>query len=129
VTNEGIDIGVATRIAEYSDAVVVQGDPRWFHLSGTPGFDGDGVLPPDFGAQAENCWANVRAALDKAGFDIADLVKVTTWVTDASFIAESRKARVDALGDVRPALMLAVVDALAWPEIKIEVEVIAARAA
>jgi 2-iminobutanoate/2-iminopropanoate deaminase len=123
-----IDIDVSNKIADYSDAVVVEGDPSWFYLSGTPGIGSDGELPESFAEQAENCWTNIKKALEKAGFELSDLVKVTTWVTDPSFIPENKDIRARALGGVRPAFMLGVIDAMVWPEIKIEVEVVAAKA-
>ena len=58
---------------------------------------------------------------------VADIVKVTQYLTGAEDIPSYAKVRSRVLGDVRPAFMLLVVDQLVWPEILVEVEVIAAK--
>jgi Endoribonuclease L-PSP len=64
--------------------------------------------------------------LEKAGMTTADLVKVTTSLTDAKDIPAYAKVRGEILGDIRPAFMLQVVTQLIKPEVLVEVEVIAA---
>ena len=59
---------------------------------------------------------------------VEDIVKVTQYLTRAEDISGYVKARSKALGDVRPAFMLLVVPQLIWPEVLVEVEVIAAKA-
>jgi 2-iminobutanoate/2-iminopropanoate deaminase len=56
----------------------------------------------------------------------ADLVKVTTSLTDAQDIPAYAKVRGEILGDVRPAFMLQVVTQLIKPKVLVEVEIIAA---
>jgi 2-iminobutanoate/2-iminopropanoate deaminase len=41
------DIGVASQIAAYSDAIEVTPGLRWLLTSGTPGLSTDGNLPKD----------------------------------------------------------------------------------
>jgi 2-iminobutanoate/2-iminopropanoate deaminase len=50
--------------------------------------------------------------LEKAGMTTADLVKVTTSLTDAKDIQAYAKVRGEIFGDVRPAFMLQVVTQL-----------------
>jgi 2-iminobutanoate/2-iminopropanoate deaminase len=123
------DIGVSEHVGFYSDAIEVAPNVRWLATAGTPGFAADGTLPPDFATQAENAWANVKRALEQAGFSLADLVKVTTSVTNAADIAAYKDIRRKALGDLKPAFMLQVVSGLIRPEILIVVEAWAARPA
>jgi 2-iminobutanoate/2-iminopropanoate deaminase len=59
---------------------------------------------------------------------VADIVKVTQYLTRAEDIPAYAKIRSQVLGSVRPAYMLLVVDQLVWPEILVEVAVIAAKA-
>jgi 2-iminobutanoate/2-iminopropanoate deaminase len=121
------DTGVHEPIGQYSDAMEVAGPVRWLTLSGTPGFAPDGSLPGDFVAQAENAWSNVKRALDCAGFTIADLVKVTTYLTSADDILAYKDVRTRALEDLRPAFMLLVVPGLVRPDVRIEIEAWAAK--
>jgi enamine deaminase RidA (YjgF/YER057c/UK114 family) len=122
------DIGVAQQIGKYSDAIESAPNLRWLHTAGTPGLSATGELPKDFTRQAELAWENVLRLLDKAGMTTADIVKVTQYLTRAEDIAAYAKVRSRFLGDLRPASMLLVIPQLVWPEILVEVEIIAAKA-
>jgi 2-iminobutanoate/2-iminopropanoate deaminase len=54
-------------------------------------------------------------------------VKVTQYLTRAEDIAAYAKVRKRILGDVKPAFMLLIVPQLVWPDILLEVEIIAAK--
>ncbi|HEY2280025.1 MAG TPA: Rid family hydrolase [Streptosporangiaceae bacterium] len=123
------DVGVSAHLGSYSDAIEVAPNVRWLVTAGTPGFASDGTLPSDFAAQASSAWDNVKRLLEDAGFALSDLVKVTTSVTNVSDIAAYQDIRRHALGDLKPAFMLAVVTQLIDPRILIEVEVWAAKPA
>jgi enamine deaminase RidA (YjgF/YER057c/UK114 family) len=70
----------------------------------------------------------VISLLQKADMAVADIVKVTQYLTRAGDIAAYAKVRSRFLGEVRPASMLLVIPQLVWPEILVEVEIIAAKA-
>jgi 2-iminobutanoate/2-iminopropanoate deaminase len=129
MTHEKHDIGVAKHIGRYSDAVSVTetGGTRWLFTSGTPGLAPDGTFAADFPTQAAQTWTNIMAALSDAGMDAADIVKVTTSLLRTEDIATYGAIRSSFLQDARPAFMLAVVQQLVWPELLIEVEIIAAK--
>lgn len=122
------DIGVAARIGAYSDAVEIAPGSRWLAISGTPGLGSDGTLPSSFEEQAEQAWRNVCETLLSAGFDVADLVKITQYLTNADDVPAYGPIRSRFLGSARPASMLVLVPALVWPEMSIEIEAWAARA-
>ena len=62
------DIGVASQIGSYSDAIEAKPNLRWLMTSGTPGLtvNGDG-LPKDITGQAELAWQHIIGILGKAG--------------------------------------------------------------
>lgn len=117
-----IDTGVAKRIALYSDAVQWRGPAHYVTTSGTPGFDPDGNLSPNFAVQAEWAWKNVLAALDQAGMDASHIVKVTQYIVRKSDAATYRPIREKFLGTARPASMLLFGMELPWPEMLIEIQ-------
>lgn len=123
------DIGVASQIGSYSDAIEAKPNLRWLITSGTPGLtvNGDG-LPKDITGQAELAWQHIIGILGKAGMTVADIVKVTQYLTRADDIAAYAKVRTRYLGQARPAAMLLVIPQLVRPEILVEVEIIAAKA-
>jgi hypothetical protein len=55
------DIGVASQIGAYSDAVEARPNLRWLLTSGTPGLSTTGDLPKDISGQAELAWCDPTA--------------------------------------------------------------------
>jgi enamine deaminase RidA (YjgF/YER057c/UK114 family) len=65
--------------AGYARAVVVDG---WIFVSGTTGFDPETrAFPQDVQEQCENCSRNIAQALEQAGANFDDLVRVQIFVT------------------------------------------------
>jgi 2-iminobutanoate/2-iminopropanoate deaminase len=119
--------GVAAQIGQYSDGVEVSGPARWLYTSGTPGIRPDGTVPETIEEQVDQAWKNILAILESAGMGVADIVKVTQYLTRQEDKAAYVKVRSRYLGEARPAFMLAVVTELIRPEILVEIEVYAAR--
>lgn len=122
-----VSIGVARRIGGYSDGVLVSAGLRWFVTSGTPGLPQVGPAPSDITAQAELAWTHIVEALSAAQMRVADIVKVTEYLTRQGDIQACCAVRSRYLGDARPASMLMVVPQLIRPDFLVVVEVIAAR--
>jgi 2-iminobutanoate/2-iminopropanoate deaminase len=55
-----------------------------------------------------------------------DIVKVGTSLVNAADVAAYAKVRGEILGDARPAFMLQIVSGFIWPNVLVEIEVIAA---
>ncbi len=121
------DIGVASQIGKYCDAIEVGANSRWLMTSGTPGLSTTGDIPKDITGQAECAWEHVIGLLERAGMTVADVVKVTQYLTRAEDIPAYGKVRSRFLGDARPASMLLVIPQLVRPEFLIEIEIIAAK--
>ena len=122
------DIGIASQIGTYRDAVEVPAGARWLATAATPGLARDGSLAPDITGQAEAAWGHIIAMLAKSGMAIADVVKITQYLVRAEDIPAYAKVRARVLGAARPASTLLVVPALVRPEFLLEVEVLAAKA-
>ena len=108
----------------YSRAVV---DDEWVFVSGTTGFDyrtmtiAEGVVE-----QAEQCFRNIEAALAEAGAGLADVVRVTYVLPDATEFPACWPVLRKHFGAVRPAAMMISAE-LADPRMKIEIEVTARK--
>ena len=88
----------------YSRAVVA-GD--WVFVSGTTGFDYSTMtISNDITEQAEQCLKNIAAALHQAGSSMADVVRVTYVLPDASQFEACWPVLQQYFGDVRPAAMM-----------------------
>jgi enamine deaminase RidA (YjgF/YER057c/UK114 family) len=58
---------------------------------------------------------------------VADLVKVTQYLTRAEGVPAYTKVRTRFLGDARPASRLLVIPQFVRPDFRVEVEIVAAR--
>lgn len=119
---------IAAPTGAFSHGVEAAPGARVLHVSGQVGIAPDGTLAADAGAQAQTAWDNIRAILAAAGMDLADIVKVTAYLTDPADLPAYAAIRGQVLQDLRPASTLVIVSALVRPEWKVEVEVVAARA-
>ncbi len=97
------------------------------YLSGTVAFDSAGnvVGEGDVYAQAKQVFKNIEAALASAGATMADVVKITTFMTDMSGYGEFGRARTEAFPGGVPASAAYATPALIKPELLVEVESIA----
>lgn len=122
-----VDTGVAKRIGNYSDAIVINETERgvWVFTSGTPGIDDSGIFPNNITEQSKQAWKNILNVLAASKLSINDIIKVTATVTDPAYIQPYVTIRKGILGDLKPALMLSVVNQMFKPEILVEIEVIA----
>jgi enamine deaminase RidA (YjgF/YER057c/UK114 family) len=108
----------------YSRAVV---DGEWCMVSGTTGFDyARMTISDDVVMQAEQCFKNIAVALGKAGFALADVVRVHYILPDAKDFEPCWPVLRKYMGDVKPAATMFVAG-LADPRMKIEIEVTAKK--
>ncbi len=108
-------------IYAYSRAVKV--GKRVF-ISGTTALDDQGNVahPGDLYSQARDTYAAILEALEAAGGGPGDLVYSKTFVTDLTQAAGGTRAKLEALGEVRPTATLIGIPALIAPEMLVEVE-------
>ncbi|MFO0997121.1 MAG: RidA family protein [Alphaproteobacteria bacterium] len=111
----------------YSHIVQAPAGARWTVLSGQIGLRPDGSVPESFEAQAEQTYANIKTALGLVGLGLKDVVKLTTYLTDASFIEPFFRVRARVLGEHRPASTLLLVAGLMKPNWYIEIDCMAAQ--
>ena len=113
------------KIAGYSRAVV---DGDFIFVSGTTGYDYTTMtMPDDVTSQTQNCFKTIGAALKDGGFELADVVRIGTYITDVADADAVMKACGAHLGEIRPASTLVVVSALLKSEMKVEIEVTAKK--
>ncbi len=116
-------------VGAYSHSVRVAANAEWLVIAGQVGVNAKGQVAKGIERQSEQAFRNILACLKANGMDKKDLVKFTVFLTDPRHIAAYRAARQKVIGDdVLPASTLLIVDALAMPELLIEVEASAARA-
>lgn len=117
---------IAPPAANYAHAVLVDAPQRWLHTSGVVPISPDGTVPEDLVDQARVVWTNILAMLHEVDMAATDVVSVTTYVVVGEPLAGVMAMRDEMLGGHRVASTLVTVPALARPEWRMEIAVVAA---
>ena len=117
--------GVYPATDDYVHGLEVRGPQRLLFLSGTMGLGPDGADGASLHEQLDLVWSNVRAILADAGMTVDNVVRVTSYLRDASYAEDNAAARVEALGGRTVPTTGIVVETL-LEEWLIELEVVAA---
>jgi 2-iminobutanoate/2-iminopropanoate deaminase len=121
--NPSIEIYPAT--SDYVHAVEVSGISRLLFLAGTMGLDERGVAGRTLDEQLELIWSNLRTILASAGMSVDNIVRLTSYLRDASYAEANAAARIRALGERRIPTTAIVVQTVS-PDGLVEIEAIAA---
>jgi enamine deaminase RidA (YjgF/YER057c/UK114 family) len=117
--------GVYPATSDYAHAMEVRGAERLLFVAGTMGLRPDGTPGATLTEQLDLIWSNIRAILASAGMTVDNIVRLTSYLTDASYADANAAARVAALGGRVVPTTAIVVQTLvdAW---LVEIEVTAA---
>ena len=109
----------------YSQALEITGFKRLVFVSGQLPQCEECILPKDFDGQCRRAWANVERQLEAAGMTYANLVKVTTYLSERRLRKRNYEIRHEVLGEHAPALTVIIADLYeeGW---MVEIEAIAA---
>jgi 2-iminobutanoate/2-iminopropanoate deaminase len=102
---------------------------RILFISGQTATDEDGQTPADPGEQADIVYAKIVQTLKDADMDVADLVKTNVYLTHPEDIGALIQAGAKYNPGGTQAGTLVYVKALALPEVRVEIEAIAAKKA
>lgn len=111
----------------YSNCVRVRAGSLLF-ISGQIGTDvqGNVVGKDDPAAQADQALRNIELLLSANGATMADVVKVTVYVTDIRYLDLIAPIRLKYFPENGPASSIVEVSRLALPDLKVEIEAVAA---
>lgn len=111
----------------YSQAVKVTGSRTLVFLSGQVAYDPQGNVAHrgDIVGQAREVFRAIKSQVEAGGGTLANVVKLTTYLTDVRHRADILPVREEYFGKKLPASTLVGVAALAHPDWLIEVEAIA----
>ena len=117
--------GVYPSTATTYTPMEVRDPQRLLFVAGTMGLDPGGAPGATLAEQLDLVWSNIRTILGSAGMTVDDIVRLTSYLRDASYAEANAAARVKALGGraVPTTAIVAETLADAW---LVEIEVIAA---
>jgi enamine deaminase RidA (YjgF/YER057c/UK114 family) len=113
----------------FSQAVDLSGAERVVICSGQTGIGDDGAPPTttDMAEQVRIAMENLGTVLRAANMDYTNIVKLTIFTTDVDEYLGASGAMPDVMASNLPAMTLIGVTRLAYPELKVEIEAIAAK--
>ena len=117
----------AKPVAHYKMATRMEGG-RLLYIAGQVARDAQGnvLAAGDIRTQAREVFQNLQRVLQAAGGDLADLLKITTYITRIENFPAVAEVRQQFFPGELPASTLIVVTRLAQPDLLIEVEGMAA---
>ncbi len=112
----------------FSEAVTVTGPGKMIFLAGIGAEHenaGKILYPGDFTRQCRYAYRKLKKVLARNGATMADVVKQVTYVTDIRYQKQAGECRREAYGEILPAHTFLNVSQLAWPDMLVELDVIA----
>jgi 2-iminobutanoate/2-iminopropanoate deaminase len=117
--------GIYATTDDYVHALEVRGAERLLFVAGTMGLDPEGAPGASLDEQLELIWSNIRRILADAEMTVDNIVRLTSYLRDASYADANGAARVKALGG-RAIPTTAIVAETLVSDWLVEIEVIAA---
>lgn len=115
-------------VGNYSHVTIVPRNAQLYTFSGQIGADESGNLPDSYTKQIENTFVNLDKVLNSQSLTADDVIKVNIWATeeiDWENVFDPMWNKF--FGNTYPSMTIAYVKALGLPEIKIEIEILAAK--
>ncbi|WP_336634469.1 RidA family protein [Lysinibacillus fusiformis] len=114
-------------VGKYSHVTIIPKDATMYAFSGQIGLDQDEQLPQTLWEQIINTFQHIETILASEGMDATHIVKVNIWATEEIDWAHFYEQWEGMFGESYPSMTIAYVSALGLPEIKIELEIWAAK--
>ncbi|MEN9793162.1 MAG: hypothetical protein RL330_1240 [Actinomycetota bacterium] len=123
--------GMAPPAARYAHATLSSDTSRTLRTSGVVPIAPDGTVPGDIGEQARAVWRNLGLLLAEAEMSFVDVASIVTYVVAGPALADDLAAvmavRDEVFAGHRAASTLVTVPALARPEWRVEISLVACR--
>ena len=113
--------------ATYSQGIKVTQAQTILFLSGQVAYTADGgvAFRGDFKGQARGAYEAIKALVESQGGTMANVIKITTYVTDMRYRIDLAPIREEFFGKKGPASTLVEIPSLAHTDWMIEIEAIA----
>lgn len=119
--------GMPAPIGNYTHITRIPRNAELFVTSGQVGVDQNGQFLDDMNVQITNTFINIKTVLDSEGLCADNIIKVNIWATEEIDWDFLYSEWGQLFNEDYPAMTVGYLVALGLPEIKIEMEIWAAR--
>ncbi|MCM3749072.1 RidA family protein [Paenibacillus pasadenensis] len=119
--------GMPGPVGNYTHLTKIPRNAELYVTSGQIGTDKDGRIPEPMNEQIRNTFDNIKSVLDSENLTSENVIKANLWATekiDWDFLYADWEAL---FGGSYPAMTVGYISELGLPEIKIEIELWAAK--
>lgn len=119
--------GMPEPVGNYTHITKIPRNAEWYVASGQVGMDEDGSFPESMNRQISNTFKNIKAILAAEELEAHHIVKVNIWAIEQIDWQWLNQQWIDLFNDEFPAMTIGYLVALGLPEIKVEIEIWAAK--
>ena len=119
--------GMPEPVGNYTHITKIPRNAELYVTSGQIGVDQNGKLPESLEMQITNTFHNIRTVLNAEQLAADNIIKVNIWATEKIDWDFMYTEWSQLFGDEYPAMTIGYITELGWPEIKIEIEIWAAK--
>lgn len=119
--------GMPEPVGNYTHITKIPRNAELYIASGQVGMDEDGSFPDNMNRQITNTFENIKAILAAEELEAEHIVKVNIWAIEKIDWQWMNQEWFDLFGDEFPAMTIGYLTALGLPEIKVEIEIWAAK--
>lgn len=120
-------IQVPSPVGNYSHLTIIPKDATTYALSGQIGVGASGELPSTLTEQVKNTLKNIQLILESEGLNADNVVKANIWATEEIDWDDFDQQWEKMFGNSYPSMTIAYITALGLPDIKLEIDIWAAK--
>ncbi|ACA56893.1 RidA family protein [Clostridium botulinum] len=118
---------ISKAVGNYTHITKIAPNATFYTFSGQVGADLDGNFPVEFNKQVTNTFLNISNLLKSIDLTPNNVIKINIWATEEIDWDYFDKVYDDFFGKPYPSMTVAYVNALGLKEIKLEIEIWAAK--
>ncbi|HDK7179089.1 TPA: RidA family protein [Clostridium botulinum] len=118
---------ISKAVGNYTHITKIDPNATFYTFSGQVGADLDGNFPVEFNKQVNNTFLNISNLLKSIDLTPNNVIKINIWATEDIDWDYFYKVYDDFFGKPYPSMTIAYVNALGLEEIKLEIEIWAAK--
>ncbi len=118
---------VSKAVGNYTHITKIEPNATFYTFSGQVGADLDGNFPVEFNQQVNNTFLNISNLLKSIDLTPDNIIKINIWATEEIDWDYFYQVYEDFFKTPYPSMTIAYVNALGLKEIKLEIEIWAAK--